>query len=151
MVAVGLWGAQLGPPALWLLPVTFPLVMALGGVLGIAGVPMPAVELGIALSAIALGAMVATAARPRLAAAALVVGIVAIFHGYAHGEELPSAAAPLAYSVGFVVATGCLHLIGIGLGAIVRWPAGATLVRAGGVAIGLAGLAFLIRAVGLPG
>jgi urease accessory protein len=150
MVAVGLWGAQLGVPALWLLPVTFPLVMAIGGALGIAGVPMPAVEVGIALSAFALGAMVATAARPRLAVAAVLVGIFAIFHGYAHGEELPSAAAPLAYSVGFVVATGCLHLTGIGLGTIVRWPAGATLVRAGGVAIGLAGLIFLARAVGLP-
>ena len=66
MVAVGLWGAQLGPPALWLLPVTFPVVMAVGGALGIAGVPMPAVEVGIAVSAIALGAMVAAAARPRL-------------------------------------------------------------------------------------
>jgi urease accessory protein len=124
--------------------------MAIGGALGIAGVPMPAVEVGIALSAFALGAMVATAARPRLAVAAVLVGIFAIFHGYAHGEELPSAAAPLAYSVGFVVATGCLHLTGIGLGTIVRWPAGATLVRAGGVAIGLAGLIFLARAVGLP-
>ena len=151
MVAVGLWGAQLGTPALWLLPVTFPVVMAMGGALGIAGVPMPAVEGGIALSAIALGAMVAAAARPRLAVAAVLVGTFAIFHGYAHGEELPSAVAPLAYSAGFVVATGCLHATGIGLGTIGRWPAGATLVRAGGIAIGLAGLVFLARAVGLPG
>jgi urease accessory protein len=150
MVAVGLWGAQLGTPALWLLPVTFPVVMAMGGALGIAGVQMPGVEGGIALSAIALGAMVAAAARPRLAVAAVLVGTFAIFHGYAHGEELPSAVAPLAYSAGFVIATGCLHAIGIGLGIIARWPAGATLVRAGGIAIGLAGLVFLARAVGLP-
>ncbi len=151
MVAVGLWGAQLGTPALWLLPVTFPVVMAIGGALGIAGVPMPAVEVGIAVSAIALGGAVAAAARPRLGVAALLVGVFAVFHGYAHGEELPSAAAPLAYSVGFVVATGCLHLTGIVLGTVVRWPVGATLVRAGGIAIGLAGLVFLARAVGLPG
>ena len=151
MVAVGLWGAQLGTPALWLLPVTFPVVMAIGGALGIAGVPMPAVEVGIAVSAIALGGAVAAAARPRLDVAILLVGVFAVFHGYAHGEELPSAAAPLAYSVGFVVATGCLHLTGIVLGSMVRWPAGATLVRAGGVAIGVAGLVFFARAVGLPG
>ena len=151
MVAVGLWGAQLGTPALWLLPVTFPVVMATGGALGIAGVPVPGVEGGIALSAIALGAMVAAAARPRLAVAAVLVGTFAIFHGYAHGEELPSAVAPLAYSAGFVIATGCLHAIGIGLGTIGQWPAGATLVRAGGIAIGLAGLVFLARAVGLRG
>ena len=151
MVAVGLWGAQLGPPALWLLPVTFPVVMAVGGALGIAGVPMPAVEGGIAASAIALGAMVAAAARPRPAVAAAVVGMFAIFHGYAHGEELPGAVAPLAYSAGFVVATGCLHATGIGLGTMIRWSAGAMLVRVGGIAIGLAGLVFLARALGLPG
>jgi urease accessory protein len=151
MVAVGLWGAQLGSSALWLLPVTFPVVMAMGGALGIAGAPMPAVEVGIAVSAIALGAMVAAAARPRLAVAAALVGVFAIFHGYTHGEELPSAVAPLAYSVGFVVATGCLHVTGIVLGTLVRWPAGAALVRASGIAIGLAGLVFLARAVGLPG
>jgi urease accessory protein len=80
----------------------------------------------------------------------VLVGTFAIFHGYAHGEELPSAVAPLAYSAGFVIATGCLHATGIGLGTIGRWPAGATLVRAGGIAIGLAGLVFLARAVGLP-
>jgi urease accessory protein len=124
--------------------------MAIGGALGIAGVPMPAVEVGIAVSAIALGAMVAAAARPRPAIAAVLVAIFAIFHGYAHGEELPSAAAPLAYSLGFVLATGCLHLSGIVLGCLARWPAGATLVRAGGIAIGLTGLVFLARAVGLP-
>jgi urease accessory protein len=86
MVAVGLWGVFLGQPAIWLLPIVFPLVMAFGGVLGIVGVPLPAVETGIAASAIVLGAMVALAARPPLWAAAALVGALAIVHGYAHGK-----------------------------------------------------------------
>src|SRR6188474_1601213 len=90
MVAVGLWGAFLGPPAIWLLPVVFPLVMAFGGVLAILGVPVPAAETGIAASAIVLGLMVALAARPPLWSAAVLVGAFAIFHGYAHGKELPA-------------------------------------------------------------
>jgi len=143
MVAVGLWGAFLGSPAIWILPVVFPLVMAFGGALGVMGVPLPAVETGIATSAVVLGAMVALAARPPLWIAAVIVGVFAIFHGHAHGTELPDAANPLAYSVGFVIATGLLHLCGIGFGLLVRWPAGRVAVRAGGVAIALAGVGFL--------
>jgi urease accessory protein len=143
MVAVGLWGAYLGAPAIWALPITFPMVMAFGGVLGIAGVPLPAVEAGIAASAIVLGLLVAVAARPPLWIAALVVGIFAIFHGHAHGTELPEAANALAYAVGFVIATGLLHLTGIAIGLLVRWPAGSIAVRAGGGVIAAIGLAFL--------
>jgi len=143
MVAVGLWGAFLGSPAIWILPVVFPLVMAFGGALGVMGVPLPAVETGIATSAVVLGAMVALAARPPLWIAAVIVGVFAIFHGHAHGTELPDAANPLAYSVGFVIATGLLHLCGIGFGLLVRWPAGRVAVRAGGVAVALAGVGFL--------
>jgi len=147
MVAVGLWGAQLGAPAIWLLPVTFPLVMAFGGFLGLVGVPLPGVELGIATSAILLGAMVALQARPPLALAALLVAFFAVFHGHAHGTELPAGQSGLLYSVGFVVATGALHAIGISIGLIHRWPAGRVLLRAAGVAVSLAGVAFLWRAV----
>jgi len=143
MVAVGLWGAFLGAPAIWLLPIVFPLVMALGGVLG---VPLPAVEVGIALSAVALGAMVAFAARPPLWVAAVLVGAFAIFHGHAHGAELPAAANPLAYGIGFVAATGLLHLTGIAFGLLVRWPLGERAVRAGGGLIACAGLYFLVGA-----
>lgn len=143
MVAVGLWGAFLGAPAIWVLPVVFPLVMAVGGVMGVLGVPIPAVETGIALSAIVLGAMVALAARPPLIVAALIVGAFAIFHGHAHGTELPAAANPLAFSLGFVLATGLLHLCGIGFGLLVRWPAGQIGVRAAGTVISLVGVAFL--------
>ena len=144
MVAVGMWGAFLGAPAIWLLPIVFPLVMSFGGVLGVLGVPMPGVEIGIALSAIGLGAMVAFAARPPLWIAAVLVGAFAIFHGYAHGAELPGATNPLAYGIGFVVATGLLHLCGISFGLLVRWPLGERVVRATGGLIACAGFYFLI-------
>jgi urease accessory protein len=146
MIAVGLWGAFLGQPAIWLLPVVFPVVMAVGGLSGIAGVPIPGVEAGIALSALALGAMVALALRPPLWVAAVLVGVFAIFHGHAHGTELPQAANPLAYGVGFVVATGLLHLSGIALGLLARWPAGLRAVRVGGGVIVCAGIYFLVGA-----
>ena len=145
MVAVGLWGAFLGSPAIWMLPIVFPLVMALGGVLGILGVPLPAVETGIASSAIVLGAMVALAARPPLWVAAMLVGAFAIFHGYAHGKELPDGASAVAFSAGFVIATGLLHLTGIAFGQLTRWPAGRLAVRGTGGVIALTGIAYLGR------
>jgi urease accessory protein len=147
MVAVGLWGAVLGPPALWLLPVAFPLVMAFGGVLGIAAVPLPRVEVGIAVSAIVLGLVVAFAVRVPLALAVAVVSAFAIFHGYAHGTELPPGADAIAFSAGFVIATGLLHVCGIGLGLASRWPAGRIAVRFAGVAIAGAGVIFLRAAL----
>jgi len=143
MVAVGLWGAFLGAPAIWLLPIVFPLVMALGGVLGILGVPLPGVEIGIAVSAVVLGLMVALAVKPRLAVAAVIVGAFAIFHGFAHGAELPDGSDAVAYSAGFVIATGFLHLCGIAIGLLARWPAGRIAVRVTGSAIAIAGLVFL--------
>ncbi|AQA19326.1 Ni/Fe hydrogenase [Halioglobus japonicus] len=147
MVAVGLWGAVLGQPALWVVPVTFPLVMAFGGALGVAGIPLPGVEVGIALSALVLGVMVLTAARPPLWLAAVIVAAFAIFHGHAHGTELPHAVSPLAYSIGFVLSTGMLHMCGIAFGLLTRFKAGTVAVRAGGGLIGLAGVLFLIRAI----
>src|SRR5919197_2531124 len=147
MIAVGLWGAFLGPPAIWLLPVTFPMVMALGGAIAILGVPVPGVEIGIASSAIVLGGMIALAARPPLVIAALIVGAFAIFHGHAHGAELPPGTDAVAFSVGFVMATGLLHLAGIAFGLLTRWPAGRVGVRATGVAIALVGAVFLSKAV----
>jgi len=143
MVAVGLWGAQLGRPAVWLLPVTFPMVMAFGGMLGLMGFALPGIEIGIAISAIILGVMVGCEARLPLWVAAAVVGFFAIFHGHAHGAELPDGADALLYSIGFVVATGSLHAAGIGIGLIHRWPVGKLTLRATGVAVALAGVCFL--------
>jgi len=143
MVAVGLWGAFLGPPALYVLPIVFPLIMAFGGAAGVLGLPLTHVETGIALSGIVLGLMVLFAVRLPLWAAAIVVGFFAVFHGYAHGVELPRAAGPLEFGVGFVIATGCLHLAGIALGLMSRWRTGEYAVRAGGAAITAAGVWFL--------
>jgi len=143
MVAVGLWGAFLGAPAIWVLPVVFPLVMAVGAILGLAEVAIPFVESGIAISAIVLGLMVAFAAKPALPVAALLVGIFAIFHGHAHGTELPASADALAYSLGFVLATGALHLAGIGLGFAVEKPGGRKFVRGCGAVIAIVGLGYL--------
>jgi urease accessory protein len=149
MVAVGLWGAQLGLPAIWVLPIAFPAVMAIGGLLGVLGAPLPMVELLIAGSAIVLGAMVAFAARPPLGVAALIVAAFAIFHGHAHGAELPEAANALAYGVGFVLATGLLHLAGIVIGLAVAWPVGAQAVRVCGALIAALGCYFLADWAGL--
>lgn len=143
MVAVGLWGAFLGAPAIVLLPIVFPLVMAFGGVLGILGLPLPATETGIAASAIVLGLMVALAARPPVWVAGLLVGAFAIFHGYAHGRELPDGANAVAFASGFVIATGLLHLTGIAFGLLTRWPAGRVAVRAAGAGIALVGVGYL--------
>lgn len=147
MVAVGLWGAQLGAPAIWLLPVAFPLVMALGGFLGLMGVPVPGVEIGIALSAVLLGVMVATQARPPLGVAVALVGFFAVFHGHAHGTELPEGASGLLYSVGFVIATGLLHATGIAIGLVHRWERGRLALRGAGAAVAAAGVFFAWRAV----
>jgi urease accessory protein len=147
MIAVGLWGAQLGPPAIWVLPVAFPIVMALGGVLGLLGVPLPGTEIGIALSALALGAAVMTAWRPPLVLAAVLVGFFAVFHGYAHGHELPPGDNALLYSLGFVMATGCLHAVGIVIGLVNRGYWGQRGLRAGGAAIAATGMFFLWRAL----
>jgi urease accessory protein len=146
MIAVGLWGV-LGAPAIFILPVVFPLVMAFGGALGILGVPVPGIEIGIASSAIVLGLMVALAARPPLWIAAVLVAAFAIFHGHAQGAELPPGADAVAYSVGFVMATGMLHLSGIAFGLLTRWPAGHIAVRAAGAAIAVAGAVFLSQVV----
>jgi urease accessory protein len=147
MLAVGVWGAQLGPPAIWLLPVTFPLVMACGGMLGLMGLGIPGVEVGIALSAIVLGVMVLGEARPPPVVAAIVVGFFAVFHGLAHGSELPPGASAILYSAGFVIATGCIHAVGIAIGLVHRWPAGKAGLRAAGGLIAVAGAVFLWQAL----
>jgi urease accessory protein len=147
MIAVGLWGAQLGLPALWLLPVTFPMMMALGGVVGLLGVPLPGIEIGIAASAILLGLAVMSALRPPIAAAVALVAFFAIFHGHAHGTELPPGQSALLYSLGFVAATGGLHGVGIAIGVVHRWPWGRALLRAAGAAVAVAGVFFMWRAV----
>ena len=105
MVAVGLWASQLGGRALWLLPLTFPVVMAVGAALGFGGVSLAWIEIGIALSVVALGALVAFRARPSLAVSVPLIGLFALLHGYSHGVELPAEASALSYAAGFIAAT----------------------------------------------
>lgn len=147
MLAVGMWGAFLGAPAIWALPVTFPLVMAMGAVLGIAGVALPGVEWVIAFSVTALGVAIASAARPPLPVAAALVGLFAVFHGVAHGQELPAESSALSFAVGFVLATGLIHVLGICIGLIVRVPNGTTILRLGGVVVAAAGCGFGLQLV----
>lgn len=137
MVAVGLWGAQLGAPAIWLLPIVFPLVMAVGGFAGLLGLPLPAVDLGVALSGVILGLCVAAAARPTTWIPAVIVAAFGLLHGHAHGTAMPISGSPIAFGAGFVVATGLLHLFGILIGVLVRWPAGEKVVRISGAGIAL--------------
>ena len=149
MVAVGLWGAFLGRPLIVILPVVFPTVMALGGALGMVGAPMLPVEIGIAVSVIALGASVATGWRAPVWLASAMVAVFAVFHGYAHGSELPSMADPVAFSLGFVLATGMLHVVGIAFGLIADGKRGRNVVRCAGGLIIVAGCYYLYAATGM--
>jgi len=147
MVSVGLWGAFLGRPLVHVLPVVFPAMMVGGAMLGMFGAPLPPVESGIALSVLVLGACIALAWRAPAWLAVAVVALFALFHGYAHGRELPAAADPVGYSSGFVLATGLLHAVGIALGLLCARPVGRRLARGLGALIGAAGCWFLLRAV----
>ena len=147
MVAVGIWGAFLGRPAIWVLPIVFPMVMAVGGALGVLGVPLPFIEPGIAASSIVIGLAILAAWRAPLWLAAVIVGVFAIFHGHAHGTELPEAANPIAFAIGFVLATGLLHLIGIAFGLLVDRPNGKIALRAAGAVIAVLGTGFLFGIV----
>lgn len=143
MLAVGLWGAQIGGAQVWTLPVAFPLVMSLGAALGIAGVTLPAVEPAIALSVLVLGLAILAAWKAPAWAALGIAAAFALFHGHAHGVELPGLADPVAYGAGFVAATGAIHCAGILIGRALQGIADGWLARGLGGAIGAAGLWFL--------
>lgn len=146
MVMVGVFAWQLGGRALWLVPTTFVLVMAIGGALGIAGIGVPFVEAGIALSVIVLGAVVAFGIKAPVAVAMAVVGLFAIFHGHAHGSEMPENAAGMAYGLGFMLGTALLHGVGLGLGFLIGRIGerqGPLVVRTAGATAALAGVAIL--------
>lgn len=149
MVTVGLFAWQLGGRALWMVPAAFVGLMALGGALGMAGIGMPFVETGIALSVIVLGAAVALNPRAPVAAAAALVGFFALFHGHAHGAEMPEDAGGLAYALGFMLATALLHAAGIGAGFGLGRLSARTpmLMRGAGALVSLAGVGILAGVV----
>ena len=143
MIAVGLWAAQIGGRALWLVPAAFVAVMAVGGAAAILGIGLPMVEMGIVGSVLVLGLLVAFAPRLPLWAPAVIVGLFALFHGHAHGTEMPDGGSGVAYGLGFVLATAALHGLGLAIGLNVTRLSGAAL-RAGGAAIAAGGIALML-------
>ncbi len=141
MVSVGILSTQIGRTAIWSVPATFVAIMVFGGVLGLRGVAIPSVETGIALSVLVLGAALAGGRQIHLAVCALFVGLFAVFHGYAHGDEMPHVADPYLYAAGFVTGTAAIHIVGVAIGLIAtRIPRGPALLRYGGA--GIAGIGF---------
>jgi urease accessory protein len=146
MLMVGVFAWQLGGRALWLVPMTFIIVVAVAGALGIAGVGVPFVETGIALSVVVLGAVAALNVKARTAAAMGIVGLFAIFHGYAHGAKIPQNVGGVAYAAGFTIATALLRLAGIGAGFVIGKAGeryGSIAVRSTGGLATMAGFALL--------
>jgi urease accessory protein len=132
MLSVGVWAAQQGGRAVWALPCAFVTIMALGGTIGLLGGGVAGTETLIIASVLVLGAVVAAAAKPPLWIAAPLVGAFALFHGFAHGSELPDAANAPAYAAGFVAATAFLHAIGVALAYALRSGAPRLALRAAG-------------------
>ncbi|MGQ3078104.1 MAG: HupE/UreJ family protein [Allorhizobium sp.] len=148
MLAVGLWGAQMGGRSVWTLPATFPMIMCVGGIIGMTGVlPDQPIEYGIAVSVIVLGGAIAAAWRAPEWAALVLIAAFALMHGYPHGVLAPRASDPAAFTVGFVVSTGVIHVVGIAIGAALKPIGGGRLVQGLGAAISLAGFWFLFGLV----
>lgn len=150
MVGVGLFAWILKGRALWLVPAAFVAMMAIGGVLGMFQVPVPMVELGIALSIVVIGALVALGKSIPVAAAMAIVGVFAIFHGHAHGAEMPAAMSGVAYGIGFMAATALLHAAGLGVGFAIGKAGearGFQVARAGGAAMAAFGVAIVVGVI----
>ena len=150
MVGVGLFAARLGGRALWLVPLAFVAMMGVGGAIGMAGIGLPHVEIGIAASVIVLGLAVALQLGMPVAAAMAMVGLFAVFHGHAHGAEMPADAAGLSYGAGFILAAALLHGTGLALGLtlsrLATTPVSKIALRLGGGAMALAGFGLLSSA-----
>jgi urease accessory protein len=146
MVAVGLWAAQLGGRAMYLVPAAFVSLMTVGGAMGMAGINLPMfpnnsmVEAGIMVSILVFGLLIATAVRLPTVAGMTIVGLFALFHGHSHGTELPAGATGATYAIGFILATALLHACGIGLGLLAQKTLPAPAIRFAGAAIVLAGI-----------
>jgi urease accessory protein len=150
MVSVGILSAQMGGRAIWTVPATFVAVMALGGLAGWLGLPLTSIEAGIAFSVLALGAAIAAERRIPVVVAMVFVGTFAIFHGYAHGAEMPEVATPITYALGFISGTAGLHLAGVVIGDISQhYATGKVVLRAAGGIIAAVGAYFLLAATGI--
>ena len=146
MIAVGLWAAQRGGRALWMIPCAFVVVMALSGLAGAVGVDVPFVAQGIVLSVLVLGLLVCAAVRLPVPVSILIVGLFAVFHGHAHGAEMPADAWGLAYGAGFVLTTALLHGLGIGVALFTATVSRIGVARLAGAAIAACGAILLLTA-----
>lgn len=148
MLSVGIISAQIGGKAIWTVPTTFVLLMAAGGLVGLAGINFTAVELGIAISVLALGLAIFAKQTIPLAVVMVAVGLFALFHGYAHGAEMPSVAEPIKYALGFLTGTAVIHITGVLIGDIPgHYKYGSAILRGLGVIIAVFGILFLVRAI----
>lgn len=147
MVCVGIVSAQIGGRAIWTVPATFVLIMAFGGLLGYIDIGLSAIEAGIAFSVLALGTAIALDKTVPMVAAMIAVGVFAVFHGYAHGAEMPAVAQPVTYALGFMTGTALLHVLGVIIGDISQhYERGKLMLRVSGVAIAGTGAFFLVGA-----
>lgn len=146
MLVVGFWAGLVGGRSAWALPLAFVSIMAAGGMLGIAGLALPFTAVWIAVSVLTLGTVIAMALRPPLPVSVAVVGLFALFHGLAHGQEVPADASGLAYALGFTMATAALHAAGLGLGSLVKSAPRRALARLVGGSIAAVG-AYLVAAL----
>ena len=146
MFGVGVWGAQMGGRKIWSLPMSFPLIMCVGALIAISNIfAFIFVEQIIALSVIVLGFIIFIKWSPNELIAILVISIFALFHGYAHGVELPRANDPISFIIGFVLSTGLIHLFGIGTGYFCDKFYNGKLSRIIGILITITGLIFIFR------
>ena len=144
MLSVGILSAQIGGRAIWTVPATFVSVMAVGGFLGLIDIGLTATEFGIAVSLVILGSVIAAERRLSILVAMVGVGFFAIFHGYAHGSEVPETAEPFLYALGFLMGTALIHITGVVIGDISRhYERGKIILRVGGALIALIGLLFI--------
>lgn len=146
MLAVGLWASQNKRPALWVLPIVFPAMMALGAVFGMAYGGFGGLESGIAATVAILGLFVAFACKLPIVASAAIVSVFALLHGYAHGVELPHDVSSVGYVAGFMLATTLLHIAGVSIGLLSQEKIASRLIRLSGVAIASTGVALLLAA-----
>lgn len=144
MIAVGIWAVQMGRPAVWLFPASFALIMALGAGLSLAGIPLPGVEDGVAVSVAVLGVLLAVTARPSIAIGVALVALFGLAHGYAHGAEMPATAAPVLYALGFLAATLSLLLLGIAFGLAAQSRIGQRLLPLGAAAMAGVGITLIL-------
>ncbi|MEP6992805.1 MAG: HupE/UreJ family protein [bacterium] len=150
MFCIGVLSARIGGRAIWTVPSVFVSMMLVGGLAGMRGIDLPAPELGIAVSVLGVGALLALGDRTTAMLACVAAAFFGLYHGFAHGREMPLVSSAALYALGFVVSTAGLHVAGALTGALTLCrPTGAARLRVAGAVVGMAGVIFAARALGL--